>query len=210
MRLLPLLLLLGAAPATAPAGPAPGVVRVRLDTAAGPITLALDARRAPRTVANFLLYVDDGRLDGTAFFRAARRKAAPGGFVQGGPGTEARRLLPPVPLEPTSRTGLRHVDGAVSLARFDRTDSGTANFSILVGATPSMDARPGNPGYAVFGRVVAGMDTVKRILAQPTGPGGSGAMKGQLLVRPVTIRRAVRLDGVARPTGRPKPWTFGI
>lgn len=203
-KLLPLLLLIGAAPAS------PNIVRVRLDTAAGPITLALDARRAPKTTANFLLYVDDGRFDGTSFVRAARRKVGTGGFVQGGIGTEARRVLPPVPLEPTSRTGLRHTDGAVSMARFDRTDSATGNFSISVGANPGMDAKPGYPGYAVFGRVVGGMDVVKRILAQPTGPGGSGAMKGQMLVRPVTIRRAVRLDGVARPTGRPKPWTLGI
>ncbi|HEU0043330.1 peptidylprolyl isomerase [Sphingomonas sp.] len=202
MRFLPLLLLLGAAP--------PNIVRVRLDTAAGPITVALDARRAPKTAANFLRYVDDGRFDGVAFVRAARRKAGPGGFIQGGIGMEARRVLPPVPLEPTSRTGLRHIDGAISMARFERENSATGNFSISVGANPGMDARPGAPGYAVFGRVVAGMDVVKRILAQPTGPGGSGAMKGQMLVRPVTIRRAVRLDGVARPTGRPKPWTLGI
>jgi peptidyl-prolyl cis-trans isomerase A (cyclophilin A) len=207
MRLLLLVpLLLGAAPP----GPTPGAVRVRLDTAAGPITLALDARRAPKTTANFLLYVDDGRFDGVTFVRAARRKTGPGGFVQGGIGTEARRVLPPVPLEPTSRTGLRHLDGAVSMARFDRPDSATGNFSILVGASPGMDARPGNPGYAVFGRVIGGMAVVRHILAQPTGLGGSGAMKGQMLLRPVTIRRAVRLDGVARPTGRPKPWTLGI
>jgi peptidyl-prolyl cis-trans isomerase A (cyclophilin A) len=204
--LLPLLLFLAAAPAA----PLPGTVRVRLDTAAGPIVLALNAKRAPRTTANFLLYVDDGRLDGTQFFRAARRKAGPGGFIQGGIGTEARRVLPPVELEPTSRTGLRHTDGAISMARYEATNSGTANFSLLVGATPSMDARPGASGYAVFGRVIGGMDVVRRILARPTGAGGSGAMKGQLLLRPVTITRAVRLDGVARPTGRPKPWTLGI
>ena len=72
-----------------------------------------------------------------------------------------------------------------------------------------MDARPGNPGYAVFGRVVGGMDLVKRVLALPTG-GGTGAMKGQMLLRPVTIVRAVRLDGAPRPTGRPKPWLLGL
>lgn len=207
MRFLPLLLalVLGAA---APAAP-PGAVRVRLVTQAGPILLALDAKRAPGTTANFLRYVDDGRLDGTTFFRAARARGRPGGFVEGGIGTDPRRVLPPVPLEPTSRTGLRHVDGAVSMARFDRPDSATANFSIIVGPSPSMDARPGKPGYAVFGRVVAGMDVVKRILAQPTG-GGSGAMAGQALLRPVRILKAERLDGQPRPTGRPKPWLLGL
>lgn len=202
-QLLPLLLLLAAAPA-----PPPGTVRVRLDTAAGAITLALDARHAPATVANFMLYVDDGRLDGTQFFRAAKAKGATvGGFIEGGVGTDYRRTLPPVALEPTTRTGLRHVDGAISMARFDQPDSATGNFSILVGASPAMDARPGRPGYAVFGRVVGGMDVVRRILAQPAG-GGSGATKGQMLVRPVTIVHAVRLDGTPRPTGRPKPWTL--
>ena len=198
------LLLLGAAP------PGPGTVRVRLDTAAGPITLALDARRAPLTTANFLRYVDDGRFEGTLFFRAARRKGVPGGFVEGGIGTDPRRVLPGVPLEPTSRTGLRHTDGAISMARFERPDSGTGNFSIMVGANPALDARPGRPGYAVFGRVIGGMDAVKRILAQPTSPGGTGATKGQTLLRPIAIRRAVRLDGTPKPTGGPKAWTIGL
>lgn len=200
-KLLPLLLLLGTSPAP------PGTVRVRLDTAAGSITLALDARRAPKTVANFMLYVDDGRFEGTQFFRAARAKTRPGGFIEGGIQTDARRMLAPVGLEPTSRTGLSHVDGAVSMARYDRPDSATGNFSIFVGLNHALDAKPGRPGYAVFGRVVAGMDVVRRILAQPTA-GGSGAMAGQQLVRPVVIRRAVRLDGVAKPTGRMQTWNL--
>lgn len=202
---LPLLLLLAAALA-----PPPNIVRVRLDTAAGAIVLALDATRAPRTTANFLMYVDDGRFEGTRFFRAAKARGRIGGFVEGGIGSDPRRLLPPVPLEPTSRTGLRHVDGAVSMARFDRPDSATGNFSLMVGASPSLDARPGHPGYAVFGRVIGGMDVVKRILTQPTAAGGAGAARGQMLVRPIAIIRAVRLDGVPRPTGRPKPWTLGL
>lgn len=201
-RLLPLLLL-GAAP------PEPAIVRVRLTTAVGAITLALDARRAPKTAANFLMYVDDGRLEGTTFFRAARAKFRPGGFIEGGIGTDPRRVLPPVPLEPTSRTGLHHTDGAVSMARFDPPNSATGNFSIMVGPFPGMDARPGNPGYAVFARVVAGMDVVKRILAGPTA-GGSGPMKDQTLLRPVMIVKAERLDGTPKPTGRPKPWTLGL
>ena len=203
-RLFPLLLLLAAGPAAPP-----GTVRVRLVTAAGAITLALDARHAPKTAANFLLYVDDGRFEGVTFFRAARAKGRPAGFIEGGIGTDPRRVLPPVPLEPTSRTGLRHTDGAVSMARFDPPNSATGNFSIMVGANPGMDARAGKLGYAVFGRVIAGMDVVKRILVMPAA-GGSGAMKGQMLARPVRILKAERLDGVARPTGRPKPWTLGL
>lgn len=189
------------------AAPEPPIVRVRLVTGAGAVVLALDTRRAPATAANFLAYVDDGRLDGTSFYRAARRASAPGtGFVQGGIGTDAHRTLGLVPFEPTSRTGLHHIDGAISMARYERTDSATGNFSIMVGANPSMDARPGFPGYAVCGRVIAGMDTVKRMLALPTQAGGEGAFKGQMILRPVTILRAERLDGVARPTGQMKVW----
>ncbi|MGN6818266.1 MAG: peptidylprolyl isomerase [Sphingomonas sp.] len=196
-----------AAPPKAAAAAELPVVRVRLTTSAGIITLAIDVRHAPKTGANFLAYVDDGRLDGTRFYRAARRKGASKlGFVQGGIDTDARRGLEPVPLEPTSKTGLHHVDGAISMARYDNPNSGTANFSLMVGASPNMDARPGSPGYAVFGRVVGGMDVVKKILAMPTYPGGEGAMKGQMLMKPVTIIRAQRLDGRPRPTGRPQVW----
>ena len=189
---------------------APGTVRVRLVTSQGPIVLALDARRAPKTVANFLAYVDDGRLENTFFYRAARRTSNPGlGFIQGGIGTDARRMLPAVPIEPTSRTGLRHLDGAISMAHGANPDSATGNFSIMVGDNPSLDARGNSPGFAVFGRVIGGMDVVRRILALPSG-GGRGPMKGQMILKPVKLIRAERLDGTPRPTGRVKPWLLGL
>lgn len=194
------------APAAPPARPAPGQVRVRIVTSEGPILLALDARRAPKTTANFLAYVDDGRFDGTTFYRAARRKTAPAfGFIQGGIDTDYRRALDPIPLERTDRTGIRHLDATVSMARGSNPDSGAGNFTISVGPTPNMDARGAYPGYAAFGHVVSGMDTVRRILAKPSG-GGTDAMKGQMILRPVRLIRAERLDGTARPTGRVKPW----
>lgn len=184
----------------------PGLVRVRLDTSAGPIVLALETRRAPRTAANFLAYVDDGRFDGTTIYRAARSRAAPTfGFIQGGIRTDAQRILPPFPHEPTSRTGLRHLDATISMARGTDADSAGGNYFICVGAIPAMDARPGFIGYAAFGHVVGGMDTVRRILAMPTGY-GSGAMRGQMLVRMVRVLRARRLDGTPRPTGIVKAW----
>lgn len=188
--------------------PIPGMVRVRIETSAGNIVLALDAKRAPKTTANFLAYVDDGRLDGTGFYRATRRTGNPKfGFVQGGIASDARRVLPSPPLEPTNRTGIRHTDGAVSMAHGPNIDGATGNFSIMVGDNPSLDARGGGRnGYAAFGRVVGGMDVVRKILASPTG-GGRGPMRGQMIQpKPVTILRAVRLDGAPRPTGQVKPW----
>jgi peptidyl-prolyl cis-trans isomerase A (cyclophilin A) len=183
------------------AAPEPGEVRVRLVTSAGNITLVLDGRRAPKTVANFMLYVDDGRLEGTEFYRTARRVSDPRfGFIQGGIGTDARRMLPALPLEPVSRTGIRHLDGSISMAHGANPDSANGNFSIMVGANPALDA-----GYAAFGRVVAGMDVVRRILAMPSG-GGRGPMRGQMILKPVRILRAERMSGVARPSGGPKPW----
>lgn len=203
-----LMLLFPTAPAAAQSAskPTPGYVRVELVTSLGRIIVALDMKRAPGTSANFLRYVDDGRLDGTSFYRAARRKTDPRlGYVQGGIRTNLRRALPPIPLEPTSLTGLSHLDATLSMARQDRADSATGNFFLTVGATPYMDASGAYQGYAAFGRVVAGMDVVKRILALPSG-GGEGVMKGQMILKPVTLIRARRLDGAPRPSGRPKAW----
>lgn len=189
--------------------PTPGFVRVRVDTSEGPFVVSVDLRHAPATSANFLAYVDDGRFDGTSFYRAARRRSAPGtGFVQGGIRTDARRILPPFTFEPTSTTGIRHLDATISMARGSSSDSAGGNFFVTVGATPAMDAAGAYKGYAAFGRVVGGMATIRRILAKPTG-GGSGAMKGQMMFRPVVIRSARRLDGTPKPTGRPKVWKIG-
>jgi peptidyl-prolyl cis-trans isomerase A (cyclophilin A) len=183
-----------------------GLVRVRLVTSEGPITLALDARRAPETTKNFLAYVDDRRFDGVTFYRAARRKAAPKmGFVQGGISSDVRRLLPPFAHERTDKTGIRHLDATVSMARRSEPGSAGGNFFITVGPMPSMDARGQYAGYAAFGHVVGGMSTVRKILARPT-KGGAGAMRGQMIARPVRIVSARRIDGKPDPTGRVKPW----
>lgn len=204
------LLAVAAAPAPPQGRAVPGQIRVRLVTSMGAITVALDARRAPKTVANFLAYVDDGRLEGTTFYRTARRKAEPTkGFIQGGVGTDARRMLDPLPLEPTSQTGLKHLNGTISMAHGPNPNSASGNFSIMVGDNPGLDARGANLGFAAFGQVVGGMDVVQRILALPSG-GGRDVMKGQMILKPVTIVRAERLDGVAKPTGRVKPWQLGL
>ena len=206
MRLLLLLLALVAAhPALAQRADraTPGYVRVRLETALGNIVLALDARRAPATTANFMKYVDDGRFDGISFYRVARQKTAPQfGFIQSGIRTDARRFLDMIPHESTRKTGIKHLDMTISMARRGPPGSANGNWFISVGAMPWMDWKPDNPGYAAFGRVVGGQSVVKRILAQPTGQ----MMNGTLLLKPVYVKRAVRLDGKPKPTGRPRPW----
>ncbi|MFD1788465.1 peptidylprolyl isomerase [Sphingomonas floccifaciens] len=217
MRILPALLALPILALASPAiaaeptnRPTPGYVRIRLNTSAGAIVVALDAKRAPRTTANFLAYVDDGRLDGTVFYRAARKKIAPKfGFVQGGIRQDARRMLPPFPLEKTSVTGIKHLDATISMARPAYGGSAGGNFFITVGAAPNMDANGAYEGYPAFGRVVAGMDVVKRILAMPTCC-GTGPMKGQMLRQDVVIVTARRIDGTPRPTGGVKPWLIGV
>jgi peptidyl-prolyl cis-trans isomerase A (cyclophilin A) len=180
------------APKAAPLG---DTVRVRLETDMGAIVLDLDHARAPITTANFVRYVDERRFDGITFYRASRTEGTRGrGFIQGGVRREFRRVLPPIAHEPTSQTGLRHVAGAISMAQLE-PGLATGEFFIITDAMPQMDARRGNPGYAVFGRVTEGMDVVRRILAAETVPNvGRGAMRGQMIRAPVRIVRATRVD----------------
>lgn len=180
-----------------PATAAPSKVKVALKTSEGTIMVAVDVRHAPITANNFLAYVDQKKFDGTSFYRAAPAKGNRAvGLIQGGIRRAAIRSLVPIAHEPTTKTGLRHVDGTISMAR---REPGTAmgDFFILVGPSPAMDARPGasgdNAGYAAFGKVVSGMPVVKRIMAAKTWPGGSGAMKDQMIKAPVKIIEARRV-----------------
>lgn len=183
----------------APRAPIGDSVRVRLTTEAGAIVVELDHRHAPITVENFVRYADEHRFDGTVFYRVSHTPGAPTrGFIQGGIQHTYTRMLPPIPLEPTSRTGLLHRDGTISMARTTR-DSAMGDFVICLGDQPGMDAGPRAPGdhlgYATFGRVVEGMDVVRRIHAMATDPNaGRGNMRGEMLRAPVRIVRAERVD----------------
>lgn len=193
-RLLLALALLLAAPAAAQRPPAAPLPRVGLQTNLGVIVIEVDNRRAPITGNNFLRYVEHKRLDGTSFYRAARTEGAPKrGFIQGGVRKSVQRVFPPIPHEPTSRTGLSHDEGAVSMAR-SKPGTAMGDFFITANAIPSMDARGREPGFAVFGRVVGGMDVVRRILALPTAPNaGAGPLRGQLIAQPIRITKARRI-----------------
>ena len=170
---------------------------VRLETAAGPIVIALEVERAPITAANFLKYVDQKKFDGATFYRALTFAGRPDlGLVQGGAKSDPKRLLPPIKHEPTTQTGLSHTEGAVSMAR-GAVGSAQGDFFIILGNLNSLDANPAaqgdNQGFAVFGRVVEGMDVVKTILAAPvSATEGVGAMKGQMIAQPIPIKSARR------------------
>jgi len=162
---------------------APGV-RVLLATSAGNITLQLDAEKAPRSVANFLEYVKAGHYDGTVFHRVID-----GFMIQGGgftPDMVQRPTRAPIPLE--ARNGLKNERGTIAMARTSVPDSATSQFFINVVDNQSLDyPNPDGNGYAVFGKVVAGMDVVDKIRAVETTTVGG---RPNVPVKPVLIRSA--------------------
>jgi peptidyl-prolyl cis-trans isomerase A (cyclophilin A) len=174
---------------------ASGKTTVVLHTALGDIRIALETQRAPITAANFLKYVDAGRFDGTTFYRALKYdKAGTEGLVQGGLQGNTRLAFPPIAHESTVDTGLSHVDGAVSMAR-GKLGSARGEFFIVVGGMIPYNGVPdgGDPGFAVFGRVVSGMPVVRKMMRRPISKdAGSENMKGQMLAEPVTILTARR------------------
>lgn len=179
--------ILHAAPQATPplmmATPQDDLVRVALDTSAGRIVIALDAKRAPVTSANFLKYVTSGKFDGETFYRAM--PYGQGGLIQGGIRSDGRKLTPAIAHEASATTGIKHVAGTISMAN---AGPGTArsDFFILTTDVPAFDA-----SFAAFGRVVEGMDVVKKILAAPVSvTKGEGAMKGQMLEPGITIVKA--------------------
>ncbi len=185
-----------APPAAAAQAPAPkeDLVPVAIDTSLGRIVVALDRGRAPITANNFLHYVDTHRFDGENFYRAMH--AYGGGLIQAGVRSDVRKLYPPIADEPTSKTGLHNVAGAISMAR-GAPGSATSDFFIMVSDMTGLDAGhdPTDPdGFAVFGRVIEGMDVVKKIFDAPVSATlGEGVMKGQMLDPPVKIIKAERV-----------------
>ena len=176
-----------------PAAPPP---RVRLVTTMGEIVLELDAVAAPRTVENFLAYAREGHYNGTIFHRVV-----PGLLVQGGgftPDLQAKPSRAPVPNE--AGNGLSNRRGTIAAAR-DRgvSESATTQFFINLADNPGFDPRPGDSpytaGYAVFGRVVLGMDVLERIAAVPTG--AQGPFAAWVPTTPVLVERVELLDPAA-------------
>jgi peptidyl-prolyl cis-trans isomerase A (cyclophilin A) len=190
---------------------------VVLETDVGSITVRLAARQAPVTTGNFLSYVDDGFYDGGKFHRTVRldnqsnanlgaeaigagidpsadRRDLPNDaiaieVIQGGINDDrAADLRPAIALERTSETGLRHLDGTISMARLT-PDSAVSDFFICINDQPELDfggqRNPDGQGFAAFGQVTEGMDVVRTIQTQPSN--------GQSLDPHVRINRAVRV-----------------
>jgi peptidyl-prolyl cis-trans isomerase A (cyclophilin A) len=172
---------------------------VVFETEKGAIEMAVDSVHAPVTAANFLKYVDAGFFDNGRVNRAVRpdntvRHDVEIQVIQLRIDSARRReQFPPIPLERTNVTGLKHVDGTMSMAR-SAPDTATASFSIVIGDQPEMNfgghRNPDGQGFAAFGRVVSGMDVVRAIQASPTGR--EGPYGTESLTPPIRIVKAYR------------------
>lgn len=188
--MMPLLLLIGVL-----AGQAAALPRVVVETEVGVFELEIDTVRAPVTAGNFLKYVDAGLYDGGRFHRTVT--TAPDNqpkndvkiqVIQAGANAARRaEFLPAIPLERTNVTGITHADGVVSMAR-SGPDTARDEFFVCVGDQPSLDhggrRNPDGQGFAAFGRVVAGMDVVRKIHASRA--------EGQVLTPSIRILRITR------------------
>ena len=159
--------------------------KVKLSTSSGDIVVELDREKAPKTVDNFVQYVRAGHYDGTVFHRVIDNFMIQGGGYK--PDMSEKPTRAAIPLE--SKNGLSNVRGTLAMARTNVPDSATSQFFINIGDNLFLDqanSRDGN-GYAVFGKVVEGMDVVDKIRAEPTQAAG---MHQNLPVKPVILRKA--------------------
>lgn len=201
------------APAAPPAPVAKPNPRVKIETAEGAIVVELYADKAPITVANYLKYVDRGLFTGATFYRASKPKDYKGadyGLVQGGLQNDPNKMLPPIAHESTVKTGLTHkTNGTISMGRY-APGTAKADWSITLGDMSYLDADPknptANPGFAAFGQVVEGLEVIQKIIVMPTDPNrGEGAMKGEMLVKPIRITKVSRVPVTPPAQATPAP-----
>lgn len=157
--------------------------KVKLATSLGDVVIELDAAKAPKTVDNFVQYVKSGHYSGTVFHRVID-----GFMIQGGGMTAdmtEKSTRPPIVLE--SRNGLTNARGTIAMARTSNPNSATSQFFINVKDNDMLNSDKSRDGYAVFGKVVQGMDVVDKIRLVPTGNKG---MHQNVPTEPVTIKSA--------------------
>jgi peptidyl-prolyl cis-trans isomerase A (cyclophilin A) len=177
-------------------------VRVRVQTELGDIVLEVDQAKAPATAANFLRYVDAGHYDGGTWHRTVKMDNQPEStikieVIQAGVNPDkAKSGFPPIALERTSVTGLLHKDGVISMAR-GGPDSATSGWFICINDQPSLDfggqRNPDGQGFAAFGRVVSGMDVVRKIQAAPSSTDRKTNAEAQRLTPPIKISKVERI-----------------
>jgi cyclophilin family peptidyl-prolyl cis-trans isomerase len=175
--------------------------QVRVTTNMGAFVVELLPERAPLTTANFLRYVREGYYSGTLIHRVVANFV-----IQGGGHSASDLKLKPVhdPVNNEAGNGLQNKRGMVGLARGESAHSGNAQFYVNLVDNPDLDPLPTRWGYAVFGRVVQGMDVVDRIGVTPTG--ASGPFKSDTPLKPVIIEKMEIMDAAAQaasPTPAP-------
>lgn len=176
-------------------------VRVLVQTELGNITLEVDPAKAPATTANFLKYVDAGHYDGGTFHRTVKMDNQPQSDVKieviqaGVNPAVAKSGFPPIALERTNVTGILHKDGIVSMARGE-PDSATSGWFICINDQPSLDfggkRNPDGQGFGAFGRVVSGMDVVRKIQMAPSSADRKTNTEAQRLTPPIKILKVAR------------------
>lgn len=171
-----------------------------LETEKGNIEIEVYTNLAPISSQDFLTYVDEGYYDAQGFYRVVRADNDPRdmgmSLIQGGR-LDSEPLTEPLEHETTKNTGLSNMPGTISIARGDPGTGNAAYFFINVGDNSFLDyggsRNPDGQGYAVFGKVIAGMDVVREIQAMSANaPSDSEATQGQILDSPVIIKRAYR------------------
>jgi peptidyl-prolyl cis-trans isomerase A (cyclophilin A) len=176
----------------------PSTEQVAIVTSLGTISVAVDVLRAPMSAGNFLEYVDRHLFDEAQFYRSvhAENDANPVkiSVLQGGM-PDRTKGLGPIPHESTRQTGLRHLDGTISIARRELGTGSAVAFFICIGDQPELDfggrRNPDGQGFAAFGRVHKGMDIVRAMWMQPT-VGTDGSIGAQTIASPIRIETAIR------------------
>lgn len=186
----------------APSAFAQSAIRVRVQTELGDIVLEVDQARAPVTAANFLKYVDAGHYDGGVFHRTVKLDNQPEStikieVIQAGVNADrAKDGFGPIALERTSITGIAHKDGVVSMAR-GAPESATSGWFICINDQPSLDfggmRNPDGQGFGAFGRVVSGMDVVRKIQAAPSSTDRKTNADAQRLTPAIKILKVARV-----------------
>ena len=178
-------------------------VRVRVQTELGDIVIEVDQAKAPATAANFLRYVDAGHFDGGEWHRTVKMDNQPESTIKieviqaGVNPNRAKEGFAAIALERTNKSGLRHKDGVVSMAR-GGPDSATSGWFICINDQPSLDfggmRNPDGQGFGAFGRVVSGMDVVRRIQAAPSSATRTTNTEAQRLTPPIKVLKVARIS----------------